>query len=1284
MRKLVFLPGWLLIAIAMWFASLPGARASAFFPGVSPTNVFWPGGTIPYKFDTNYPTTPQQQAVYLNIMREWELAANIHLVPYTGQSNYLLLQYNPSLGSGFCLLGTPTTVSIATLTRAYAHEMGHALGFDHEHQRTDRNSYVTINFSNIIGSSMTNDPEFAAFTIATNDPIYGSYDFESVMHYFRNSFSSNVNFDVIDPLPAYAQKYYYRIGGICLSVGDFAGAAYLYGAPTTVLTNVVTNTADVGFGSLRAAIYYANIHPGTTIRFNIPTSDSGYSNGVWTIKTTGELPPLVGDGTIIDGSTQPGFAGKPLIVLDGSAVLPDAQPSSGLYVYQANCVIKSLAFDNFTAYGVAFATPSATNNALQNCFVGLDATGTNAAPNNFAGALCFEGARTNIIGPSNVISGNLQYGVLIRDTNSGGNIVQGNYIGLDWTGSRGISNWYAGVGVFDLITNTVVGGTTAAARNVISGNGSFGGIYLTGSNNFGTVIQGNYIGLAADGLSRVTNAQVGIYVQSGAQNVTIGGTNAGAGNLISGNQQDGILYFAPGPNPGTLMGNLIGTDKSGTNAAGNSANGVDVTAGTVNLVVGGTSAAARNVVCANQLSGIVISTATTSNITVIGNYVGVGTNGTTAVGNTGTGVYVTQGPGNITIGGTTPGTPNLISGNGGEGVSVFQGAANSIFIQGNAIGTDKTGTVAIGNATGVNINGATQGVLVGGTSVAARNLISGNRDQGVVISDAGTSGNLVMGNYIGVATNGTTALGNNSYGVYILFAPSNTIGGTTVGASNVISGNGSDGITLYGSGTTGNFVQGNYIGVDRTGTVALPNQGSGVTLNAGPQFNTIGGTAAGAGNLLSGNASDGVTLYGTGTTQNLVAGNLIGTDKNGAIAVGNSNNAVSLSTGPQFNIIGGNSAAARNVLSGNGSEGVYIWGPGTANNTVAGNYVGVTAAGNAMLGNAEEGVAIFGGATSNLIGGTSAGAGNMIGGNGFDGVYLSDANTSGNLVQGNFIGVDASGLIPLTNGFQGIVIQSAASGNVVGLSTTGQGAGNRIAFNKYEGIVLYNTNTVGNTIRGNSIYSNGALGINLSGGTEDGAGTTSNHVGGAVPGPNDLQNYPVITSASVDAPETIVRGTLNSTANRSFTIDVYRNAAADPSGHGEGQVYAGSTTVTTDASGNASFTCVFNNSVVSQYYAATATDLVTGDTSEFSADVQSTNGPSAPTIYGPITYSSSAGFGMNIAVTIGQGYHVQGATNLPTTNWVNVTNFTASATNFAFTDRGATNLTKRFYRVVTP
>ena len=232
-----------------------------FYQGVATNNVPWPGGIVPYLFDTN--VTPPQQAVYLAGMKEWELAANIHFVPYSNQADYVLLKFDYMEGTDMYAATFPETVmTVDTLSRAQvAHETGHLLGFQHEHVRTNRDTYITVNFSNMIGSGVgagTNGSGEGAnisnlYVIDTNSTAFGAYDFESVMHYDRTLFSQDPNtLDTIDPKTPYYAEYYYRIGNYAFSPGDRAGAAYLYNPPTNTLTNVVTNTLDTGFGTLRA------------------------------------------------------------------------------------------------------------------------------------------------------------------------------------------------------------------------------------------------------------------------------------------------------------------------------------------------------------------------------------------------------------------------------------------------------------------------------------------------------------------------------------------------------------------------------------------------------------------------------------------------------------------------------------------------------------------------------------------------------------------------------------------------------------------------------------------------------------------------------------------------------------------------------------------------------------------------------------------------------------------------------------------------------------------------
>src|SRR5262249_30698600 len=159
-----------------------------------------------------------------------------------------------------------------------------------------------------------------------------------------------------------------------------------------------------------------------------------------------------------------------------------------------------------------------------------------------------------------------------------------------------------------------------------------------------------------------------------------------------------------------------------------------------------------------------------------------------------------------------------------------------------------------------------------------------------------SSGNVIEGNYIGPDITGMQALGNGRS--ISLFASNNMVGGTVAGAGNVISGNSSDGIHIL-SGAIANLIEGTYVGTDTTGAAALPNSGSGVEIDSGASGNTIGGATAAARNIISGNQNIGI--YGTGSS-NLVEGNYIGTDVTGQYALGNSDG-VWLSQGASRNTI---------------------------------------------------------------------------------------------------------------------------------------------------------------------------------------------------------------------------------------------------------------------------------------------------------------------------------------------------------------------------------------------
>jgi titin len=522
----------------------------------------------------------------------------------------------------------------------------------------------------------------------------------------------------------------------------------------------------------------------------------------------------------------------------------------------------------------------------------------------------------------------------------------------------------------------------------------------------------------------------------------------------------------------------------------------------------------------------------------------------------------------------------LVLENFGANGMVLSGSSGNI-VTDNFIGTDATGNARAGNGNfGIVINSSAHSNTVGGTAANLANVISGNAF-GVDVIGTGTMANLIEGNSVGLGANGTAALGNTNIGVLIQGgATANTVGGTATGAGNVLAA-GIYGLLLAQAGTSQNVVEGNFIGTDRAGANQHGNA-IGVVIGLGATANTVGGPTTAAANVISGNTY-GVEIGGSGSNNNTVQGNLIGTDAAGAARLPNTIGVV-VADGAASNGVGGSGTAAGNVISAN-TYGLVLAGTGASNNVVAGNLIGTNKAGTASLANADLGVLLVGGAANNTVGGTTASAANVISGGG-DGVILDGTATTANALQGNKIGTDITGTAPLPDGV-GVVLQNGASNNTVG--GTASGAGNTIAFNTAQGVVVFGNATFGDSVLGNSIFSNAGLGIDLGADGPTPNGTNPRTF------PNDGQNFPVLLASGGNT----VSGSLSSVANTTFLIQYF----GTPTGGlaGQGKVLLGSDTVTTNAGGTTSFTSTIQTIPSGDVVTATATNQTNGDTSEFSS-----------------------------------------------------------------------------------
>ncbi|MBV9927279.1 MAG: CSLREA domain-containing protein [Acidobacteria bacterium] len=465
------------------------------------------------------------------------------------------------------------------------------------------------------------------------------------------------------------------------------------------------------------------------------------------------------------------------------------------------------------------------------------------------------------------------------------------------------------------------------------------------------------------------------------------------------------------------------------------------------------------------------------------------------------------------------------------------------------------------------------------------------------------------------------------------------------------------GISLNGSGE--NSIEGNFIGTNAAGTAAAANS-MGVFMVPNSSLgngNVVGGTLPAARNLISGNSGIGLNVAGSaGATQ--IQGNYIGTNAAGSAKLGNGSHGVSIATAA--NVVGGTAAGARNVISGNGQAGIIIQPVVTSSaNILQGNYIGTDATGTAALGNKFVGVWINFGANQTI--GGSAAAANVISGNDSSGILITGSFATNNQINGNLIGTDATGTRALGNFREGILISEGAHDNFV-QPAGASGPPNTIAFNRIYGVGVFPPGT-GNAIRRNNIFSNG-LGIEL-----NGDGLSENDEGDEDGGANNGQNYPIVTAVTSDATTTRIQGTLNSRPNTTYTLDFYSNAGCAPVGFGEGARFFAAGSVTTDAAGNAAFNFNFPQPLpAGRVITATAnTTAPPRDTSEFSPC--SSAGATGSVEFAVFPYNVNEDIG-SAPVTV---YRVGGSTGTLTVNYA-----TTPGTATAGTDYTAVNGTITF------
>ena len=865
-------------------------------------------------------------------------------------------------------------------------------------------------------------------------------------------------------------------------------------------TYPVTSNADAGANTLRTAITIANSNAGADIiTFSLTPA------GTNTITLLSALPTLTDNsGVTIDGFSQPGSGANTNMIQSttpglngvlGVVLYNGANIPVGLSVTSNNNIIKGLCLPNFgdasTSENDIAIDIRGNNNQVTGCYIGTDVTGSTGFGTSYFGIQVTGSA--NIIGNGTAAGVNLvagmanivdqiasnpspttsrTCGVFLTGAGASNNQIRGNYIGglradginvlasFSLTPINGISLCNAGSG------NIIGGGAAAGFGNVISAlydkriqwlaGGNTSGIYIymgSGSNT----IAGNYIGqVRADGINRPGGYTIpvirdyfsywGVLLYF-SDNNTIGGSTAAERNVIKNNNGAGV---APVECDHTVIkGNYLGVGADGITGSTGQLYGVFLSpswtgSSSTNTTIGGSNPGEGNVISGQMENiggigiGIEQNLLTPLNVVIIGNIIGLGADGISSIDyNNPNGTCSAQGNGieilhsySITIGGTTLAERNIISDNWGPsgvvgspgGINIVAafgfGGSTGVKILGNRIGSDINGNLPsslLPQSSGITIQSQAGGVTVGDGTAAGANVISGNNVVGIVL--AGNS-NTIMGNIIGPDTSGTRNITDHQQANGIIFGGTtsvgNIIGGSQPGQGNVISANTTNGI-FFNNGGVNNSIIGNIIGLKPNGTDTIggSSQDNGIRFSGPNTYsNTIGGINPGEGNVISGNTvtgagtGTGILMQGTNAGGNTIVGNIIGLQKDKQSLVQNNiqNTGIDIN-GSRFNTIGGTTAGARNIISGNNTAGIQLRGAANNNNKIYGNYIGSTYSLTPVAGSSQDyGVYITATtASTNFMGGYSTGQANTIAYNTVNGIGFTAVASNNNLISRNTI-----------------------------------------------------------------------------------------------------------------------------------------------------------------------------------------------------------------------------------------------------------------------------------------